>query len=69
MARPCMFCGVFFQDSEELEFHEQLHRDLDFLNGNVSDVAFQVVSIKYISPNNECVSMVGVTCVSYEMKL
>ena len=45
MARPCKFCGVFFQDSEELEFHEHLHRDLDFLNGNVSDVAFQVVHL------------------------
>lgn len=35
MARPCKFCGSFFQDSEELELHENLHRDLDYLNGNV----------------------------------
>ena len=40
MARPCKFCGAFFQDSKELELHENLHRDLDYLNENVSDVFF-----------------------------
>ena len=40
MARPCKFCGAFFQDSKELELHENLHRDLDYHNENVSDVCF-----------------------------
>ena len=40
MARPCKFCGAFFQDPKELELHENLHRDLDNLNEKVSDFCF-----------------------------
>ena len=53
MARHCKCCGVFIQDPEELEFHEQLH-DLDFLDGivSVSDSSLHIYTIlnKYMSP-------------------
>lgn len=38
MARPCRYCGAFISNQDELELHESIHRDLDFLNGtNVND--------------------------------
>ena len=61
MARPCKFCGAFFQDPKELELHENRHRDLDYLNENVSDIIFPLTLLsnlfQFILPNIKWLSV------------
>ena len=33
MSRPCRWCGLFLQTQEDLLNHEDVHRNLDLLNG------------------------------------
>ena len=40
----------FFQDPKELELHENRHRDLDYLNENVSDIIFPLNLLSNLFP-------------------
>ena len=40
----------FFKDPKELELHENRHRDLDYLNENVSDIIFPLNLLSNLFP-------------------